>query len=68
MSLFNRHKHEWIATGAKVYNEWYMPLYVRELKYQTGQHTKVLYACKCGKNKTKSFDGAWTLEQIRGKT
>lgn len=67
MSLFKRHKHEWVATATKAYDTFAVPYECVKLRYQTGQRTEVLYRCECGKNKTKSFDGEWTLEQIRGK-
>lgn len=46
--------HRW-----RVVNAWH-----GEYRLFGGAGTIVLYLCKCGKSKTRTVDGHWTVEQL----
>ena len=72
MRLF--HRHTWRAVGVNhlTLYETFLDLPVGTTttgfrRVETGHQTEVLQRCECSKNRTRTLEGKWTLEQVQGR-
>jgi predicted SprT family Zn-dependent metalloprotease len=56
------HRHHWEPVSADVVN---LPARGTSSIVFRRTATRVLYRCECGKTKTRTLEGVWTLKQIQ---